>query len=94
MQPETIRQLYSGTLIPSEWPLPDTLENASLSAEISELLNSLLNRLSDEDKAALGELMSAKNLMTLRYSEQAFIDGYKMATCLLFEGLAEPERTE
>ncbi len=94
MQPETIRQLYSGTLIPSEWPLPDTLENASLSAEISELLNSLLNRLSDEDKAALGELMSAKNLMTLRYSEQAFIDGYKTATCLLFEGLAEPERTE
>jgi len=94
MQSETIRQLYNGTLVPSEWPLPDTVENASLSAEIKERLNALNNRLNDEDKAALGELMSAKNLITLRYAEQAFIDGYKTATCLLFEGLTEPERTE
>lgn len=94
MQSDTIRQLFNGTLVPSEWPLPDTLENTSLNAEVVERLNALLNRLGDEDKKALGELMSSKNLMTLRYAEQAFIDGYKTATCLLFEGLTEPERTE
>ena len=94
MQSDTIRQLFNGTFVPSEWPLPDTLENTSLNAEVVERLNALLNHLGDEDKAALGELMSAKNLITLRYAEQAFIDGYKTATCLLFEGLTEPERTE
>ncbi len=94
MQSETIRQLYNGTLVPSEWPLPDTLENTSLNAEVVERLNALLNRLDDEDKKALGELMSAKNLMMQRYSEQAFVDGYKTATTLLFEGLAGLERIE
>ncbi|MBE6764368.1 MAG: hypothetical protein E7546_00610 [Ruminococcaceae bacterium] len=94
MQSETIRQLFNGTLAASELPLPDTFENASLNTEITERLNALLNRLSDEDKASLGELMSIKNLMMQRYSEQAFVTGYRIATSLLFEGLAGSEQIE
>ena len=94
MQDKAIEQLFYGQLCPNNSSSYKTEVYIRASRNIDKLSGLLVNKLNEEQKKLLDELLESKDAMTDEMVLGAFKDGFKIGMGLTAEGLSSKNRDE
>lgn len=78
MEQDFLDKLYFGKIVPWEKHKLDTTEMLESSKEVDSLLEKLSERLDDEGKKLLDQLMDARSDMTSVSEREAFKEGFRL----------------
>ena len=78
MEQDFLDKLYFGKIVPWEKHKLDTTEMQEASKEVDSILERLSERLDDEGKKLLDQLMDARSDMTSLSEREAFKEGFRL----------------
>ncbi|NCD08537.1 MAG: hypothetical protein EOL98_03760 [Negativicutes bacterium] len=80
-----LSELYNGNIVPQSRPIPKDSKYRELQNDLGELADSLAQRLNDEDKQVLDEIMITWSNISTVNGEDCFIEGFRLGARMILE---------